>query len=170
MTEYRVVVKKVSDVRGLGIREKVAGPAGIGELLGDGFAGLSRVGAMVTGAPVAVYHDPEFSPESIDLELVYPVPAWVKGPLATPGGRALEQRTVPGGEVAAIVYTGPYGTIGEAYQMLADWIGEYGYRVSGPPRELYLRLPTDPGAPVTEVRQPVERVADQPPLLGGYSS
>ena len=48
--------------------------------------------------------------------------------------------------------------IGESYRFLGDWMGEYGYRASGPPRELYLSLPTDGGAPVTEVRQPVERV------------
>jgi hypothetical protein len=41
--------------------------------------------------------------------------------------------------------------------MLADWMGEYGYRASGPPCELYLSLPTDPGLPRTEVRFPVER-------------
>jgi effector-binding domain-containing protein len=158
MAEYRVVVKKVSDVGGLGVREKLDGPAKIGELLCDGFAGLAKVGAVVSGAPVAVYHDPEFCADRIDVEIVFPVPAWVKGPLATPGGRTLKPRTVPGGEVAVVLHVGLYETIGESYQFLADWMGEYGYRVGGPPRELYLNLPTDPGAPVTEVRLPVERV------------
>jgi effector-binding domain-containing protein len=158
MAEYQVMVKKVPDVGGLGVREKVDGPARIGELVADGFAGLAKVGAMVNGAPVAVYHDPEFSAECIDVEMVFPVPPWVKGPLTTPGGRTLEPRTVPGGEVAIIVHVGSYRTIGESYQILTDWMGEYGYRTSGPSRELYLSLPTDPSTPVTEVRQPVERV------------
>ena len=157
MPEYQVVVKRVPDIRGLGVREKVAGPAGIGDLISDGCAGLSKVGAMITEAPVAVYHDPEFCPESIDLEMVYPVPAWVKGPVATPGGRSLEPRIVPGGEVVAIVHTGPYAAICESYQVLADWIGEYGYRVSGPPREVYVSLLPDSGPPVTEIRFPVEK-------------
>jgi len=158
MAEYQVVVKKVPDVGGLGVREKVDGPARIGELIADGFAGLARLGAMVDGAPVAVYHDPEFRAECIDIEMVFPVPAWVKGPLTTPGGRVLEPRTVPGGEAAVIVHVGSYQTIGESYRFLTDWMGEYGYRASGPPRELYRSLPTDPSAPVTEVRQPVKRV------------
>jgi effector-binding domain-containing protein len=158
MPERKVVVKTVPDIRGLGAREKVAGPAGIGEVIADGFAGLSRAGAMVAGAPVAVYHDPEFCPELIDVEVVFPVPAWVKGPVATPGGRTLEPRTVPGGEVAAVVHVGSFAAICDSYAILADWVGEYGYRVAGPPRELYLSLLEDPNAPVTEVRLPVERL------------
>ena len=150
-------MKTVPEVRGLGMREKVAGPPGIAQFIGDGFAGLGMVGATPAGAPLVVYHDPEFSPESIDTEIVYPVAAGVTGPLSTPGGRTLEPRTVSGGEVAVIVHVGPYETLGEAYQALAGWIGQHGYRVSGPPREIYLSSPQDPGPPVTEIRFPVEK-------------
>jgi AraC family transcriptional regulator len=66
-------------------------------------------------------------------------------------------RTVPGGEAAVLVHVGPYETLGEAYQALAEWIGGHGYRVSGPPQEIYLTSPQDPGPPVTEIRMPVER-------------
>jgi len=157
MPEQEVVVKQLPETRGLGLREKVAGPPGIAELFGDGFAGLGAAGVMLAGPPVSVYHDPEFSPESIDIELVYPVPAGVSGPLPTPAGRTLEWRTVCGGEAAVIVHVGPYETLGESYQALADWIGQHGYRVAGPPRELYLSSPMDPGPPVTEIRFPVEK-------------
>ena len=155
MPEQEVVVKQVPEVRGLGMREKVAGPAGIGVFFRDGFAGLGMAGAALAGPPVAVYHDPEFSAESVDIEWVYPVPPGVKGPVTTPAGRTLEPRTVPGGEAAVIVHVGPYETLGESYQALADWIGQHGYRMSGPPREIYLSSPTDPGPPVTEIRFPV---------------
>jgi len=158
MPEPKVTVRTVPETHGLGVREKVAGPAGIGELLSDGFAGLHRVGAMVAGAPVAVYHDPEFHPERIDVEVVFPVSAWVKGPVATPGGRRLEPRTVPGGRVASVRHVGGFATISDSYEALAGWVGEYGFRVSGPPRELYLNLLADPEPAVTEVRVPVERV------------
>lgn len=158
MPEQSVVLKAVPEIRGLGVRERVTGPAGIGEVLSDGFAGLGSAGVMVDGAPMAVYHDPEFRAESIDLEVVYPVPAWVKGPVPTPGSRVLELRVVPGGEVVSIRHVGPYETIGESYRVLDDWIGEYGYRVVGPPSELYLSLPTDPGPPVTEIRLPVHKI------------
>jgi len=158
MPEPRVTVRTVPETHGLGVREKVTGPAGIGEVLADGFAGLQRVGAMVVGAPVAVYHDSEFRPERIDVEVVFPVSAWVKGPVATPGGRALESRTVPGGRVACTSHVGGLASISDAYETLAAWVEEYGYRVSGPPRELYLSLLADPEPALTEVRLPVERV------------
>lgn len=157
MPEQEVVVKAAEAMHGLGVREKVAGPPGIAELFGDGFAGLGMAGVALAGPPVTVYHDPEFSPESIDVELVYPVTPGAKAPVATPGGRTLEARTVPGGEVAVLIHVGPYETLGESYQALANWIGEHGYRVSGPPREIYLSSPMDPGPPVTEIRMPVEK-------------
>ena len=157
MPEQEVVVKAVPEVRGLGMREKVAGPPGIGEFLGDGFAGLGMAGVMLAGPPLTVYHDPEFSPESIDVEMVCPVPPGVKGPLPTPAGRTLEPRSVPGGEAAVLVHVGPYDTVGDAYQTLAGWIGQHGYHTSGPPCEIYLTAPTDPGPPVTEIRWPVEK-------------
>jgi len=158
MPGEKVRLRTVPETQGLGVREKVPGPAGIGELLADGFAGLQRAGAMVGSAPVAVYHDPEFHPECIDVEVVFPVSAWVKGPVATPGGRALAPRTVPGGKVASVRHVGGFATISDSYEALAGWVGEYGFRVSGPPRELYLSLLADPEPAVTEVRVPVERV------------
>ena len=157
MPEQEVVVKSVPEVRGLGMRAKVAGPPGIAEFLGDGFAGLGMAGVALAGPPMVVYHDPEFSPESIDTEIVCPVAPGVKGPLATPAGRTLEPRTVPGGEVAVIVHVGPYEALGESYQTLADWMSQHGYRGSGPPQEIYLSWPMEPGPPVTEIRFPVEK-------------
>ena len=158
MPGEKVTLRTVPDTHGLGVREKVPGPAAIGEVLSDGFAGLQRVGAMVAGAPVAVYHDPQFRPECIDVEVVFPVSAWVKGPVTTPRGRTLAPRTVPGGRVACAAHLGGFSSISEAYETLAAWVEEYGYRVSGPPRELYLSLLADPEPALTEVRLPVERV------------
>jgi DNA-binding transcriptional MerR regulator/effector-binding domain-containing protein len=157
MPEQEVVVRAFPEGRGLGMREKVTGTAGIAEFLGDGFAGLGRAGVVPSGPPLTIYHDPEFIPESIDVELVCPVPPGVSGPMATPRGRRLEMRSVPGGEAAVLVHVGPYETLGEAYQALAEWIGRHGYRVSGPPQEIYLTSPQDPGPPVTEIRFPVAR-------------
>jgi len=157
MPEQEVVVKRVEAIHGLGMREKVAGPPGIGQLIGDGFAGLGAAGVAIAGPLAAVYHNPEFFPESVDMELIFPVPPGRKGPVVTPAGHTLEPRTIPGGEAAVIVHVGPYETVAESYQALAGWIGEHGYRVSGPPCELYLSSPMDPGPPVTEVRMPVEK-------------
>ena len=158
MPEQEVVVKVVPEVRGLGMRAKVAGPPGIAEFFGDGFAALGMAGVTLAGPPLSVYHDPEFSPDSIDVELVCPVAPGVKGPLPTPAGRTLEPRTVPGGEVAVIVHVGPFddggrGLPGPGGLDRAARLPDERAAV----REIYLTAPTDPGPPVTEIRWPVEK-------------
>lgn len=157
MPEQEVVMKMIPEVRGLSVRAKVAGAAALKEFFGDGFAGLGMAGLTPAGPPFTVYHDPEFTAEAIDVELICPVGPGVTGPVLTPAGRRLEMRTVPGGEAAVLVHVGPYDTIGEAYQALAGWIGGHGYQVAGPPSEVYLTSPQDPGPPVTEIRFPVTK-------------
>ncbi len=154
MPEQEVIVKHVEPVRGFGIRERVPGTQGISQLIGDVFAGVMEQGLEFTGAPVTVYHDPEFTSESIDVEIVCPV-AERSSPVRTPAGRVLEERALPGGDAAVIVHVGPYDTIGESYQALATWVGEHGFRIAGPPHEIYLTGPDEPGPPVTEIRIPV---------------
>ena len=44
-----------------------------------------------------------------------------------------------------MVHTGPFSTIGQAYDAIAKWISENGYHVVGPSRELNLRPPEPPG-------------------------
>jgi DNA-binding transcriptional MerR regulator/predicted transcriptional regulator YdeE len=154
MPEQEVIVKHVERVGGIGVREKVPGPPGISQLIGDVVAGAMERGMEFTGAPVTVYHDPEFDPASIDVEIVVPV-AESGSPVPTPAGRLLREREVPGGEVAVIIHVGPYETISESYQALAAWVEEHGFRIAGPPHEIYLTGPDEPGPPVTEVRIPV---------------
>jgi len=156
MPEQEVVVKQVPELQGLGMRDRVAGPPGIGQFFGDGFAALGMAGVMLAGPPVTVYHDPEFLPRVDRRRGGVPGAAGVKGPLPTPAGRALEPRTVPGGEVAVLVHVGPYepwrGVPGAA-----GWIGQHGYGVSGRRARSTLSSPQDPGPPVTEIRMPVEK-------------
>lgn len=156
MPEQEVIVKHVEPVSGIGVREKVPGPPGISLLIGDVFAGAMERGVEFTGAPLTVYHDPEFDPASIDVEIVIPA-AESSTPVRTPAGRLLEERAVPGGNVAVIVHVGPYETVGESYQALATWVDEHGFRIAGPPHEIYLTGPDEPGPPVTEIRVPVEQ-------------
>mgnify|MGYP001111172959 CR=1 FL=1 len=158
MPAYEVTVRMFPETLGLSVRETVAGPAEIPPFLGDGFAALGMAGVSLSGPPLVVYHALEASPAAIDLELVCPAAPEVAGPLLTPGGRSLTRCVLPAGEAATLTHVGPYDALGEAYQALEAWIAAHGYRVSGPPQEIYMTGPTDPGPPVTEVRFPVARV------------
>jgi len=155
MPEREVVDKQVAPVRGVAMREVLATIEEIGPFIGDGFAGLGMAGIAPAGPPAAIYHDPEFTGEQVDVEIFLPVPPEVSGPLRTPAGRTLQERVLEGGDVVALVHAALYEEIGEAYQALGAAIAERGLRVAGPPRELYLTGPDEPGPPVTEIRFPV---------------
>lgn len=156
MPDAEVVVKKVDSIKGLAMREVMPTIGDIGGLIGDGFAGVGMAGLAFTGPPLAIYHDKEYTGESVDTEFVYVV-ADTGTPVQTPAGRTLAERVVEGGEVASIVHSGPYETLGDTYQIIAAWIDEHGYRVSGPVQEIYLSDPNDPGPNITEIRMPVEK-------------
>jgi effector-binding domain-containing protein len=70
---------------------------------------------------------------------------------------------LPGfGTVACLVHSGPFTTIGQAYDALAQWISQHGYRIAGPAREMNLRIaepPNNQNDPntVTEIQLPVEQ-------------
>jgi DNA-binding transcriptional MerR regulator len=155
MPEYEVVLKEMEDQHVLALRETVHEPGHIGMMIGDGFSALIPAGIMPQGACFALYHDAEFQPENIDVEIAYPVaPGVTEGPV-TPAGRSFTAREVPGGSMAVTAHHGPYDTIDRAYAALATWIETNHCTIAGPPQEVYLTAPDDPSGPVTEIRFPV---------------
>lgn len=149
MPEQEIVVKRVDPVRGVGCRDRL--PIGeIGDFIGDVMAGAMMNGFTPAGPPMAVYHDPEFDPDAVDITFVVPAAGEPRG--ATAAGRTLEAVSVPGGEVAVVIHVGPYDRLHEAYQALGAWIAAEGRAGAGPACEIYLTRPDEPGEPVTEIR------------------
>jgi effector-binding domain-containing protein len=155
MSAEKVVLTSVEAVHGIGVRERVAGPPAIPGLFQDVLAGVLGSGREIVAAPIAVCHDPDITPDSVDIEVVVPVEGPPGGPLTTPADGVLTEAAVPGGEAAVLVHAGPYDTLRESYRVLADWVTGHGYRPAGPPQEIYLTGPDEPGPPVTELRMPV---------------
>jgi effector-binding domain-containing protein len=64
--------------------------------------------------------------------------------------------------MASTIHTGPFTGFASAYADLLKWIDANGYRINGPDRQIYLRLPekgqrrSDPNA-ITEMQVPVIR-------------
>ncbi|MEN8705273.1 MAG: GyrI-like domain-containing protein [Nocardioides marinisabuli] len=56
-------------------------------------------------------------------------------------GEAVHDLLLPGGEVAQVLHTGPYDTLGETYAALEAWMREQGLAPAGPPWESYLSDP-----------------------------
>ncbi|MGU7784103.1 AraC family transcriptional regulator [Burkholderia sp. PU8-34] len=71
----------------------------------------------------------------------------------------VERVTVPGGEYAVLLHTGPYADLKAAYQWLyGDWLRHSGREAAdAPPFELYLNTPMDaaPAELRTEIYLPL---------------
>jgi DNA-binding transcriptional MerR regulator len=158
MSRYDVVIKKVEPLRVAAVRGVVPTPPDQRSLWDELVGYLQQKNARMIGPPMALYHDPEFRERDWDIEVVMPL----EGELAP--GQRVQVYDLPGAEkMACVVHTGPFATIGEAYDALARWIDQNGYQIVGPGRELNLRLPDtlgdqhDPNT-VNELQYPVEKM------------
>jgi effector-binding domain-containing protein len=136
-----ITLKDLPAMEVVGIRRRIPTRL-IGALITEA-AQLLRSQPM--GPTMCLYHDPVMDPNAIDVEAVFPVAV---------GGT----RTLPPVKVVAVTHTGPYETVGQAYQALFAWLNEQGHQLAGPARELYLVGPDSgklPAEYVTEVQLPI---------------
>jgi len=157
MSDRDIVVKTIEPYHVMCTREVVPEPPGVATMLMDAFAALGSAGIAPMGPPFTRYHDEEFTPTDIDVEVAIPVMAHVAEELATPGGRTLRPLDIPGGEMAVVLHDGPFETLDETYTAIGTWIAESGYHIAGPPQAAYLREPTDEAPPLTEIRFPIAK-------------
>ncbi len=84
--------------------------------------------------------------------LGYPVPA------GTSTEPPFELITLPGGLMASVAVSGPWGKDPTArWSQLLAWLGRHGYVAVGPPIEVWSGDETHPEAQVTEMRIAVAR-------------
>lgn len=156
MSNYDVVLKKVDPQLAAAVRDVIPTYSQVGQLFGEIFAYLGQHGVSPSGPALAIYYDPEYRERDADVEAAVPVGVHL------PGGDRVKVRELPGVEaMACVVHRGGYDGLGQAYSALMSWIEANGYRIAGPNREVYLRGAgpnVDPGAYVTEVQFPVEKV------------
>ena len=157
MSKYDVVIKKIDPVTVAAVRGVVPTPPDQRVLWDELMGFLQGYNDRMIGPPQAIYHDGEFKERDWDIEVCMPITRAM-----TPTER-VQVYDLPGYEkMACVVHSGPFATIGEAYDALAKWIGQNGYQIVGPGRELNLRLPDrlgdqhDPNT-VNEIQFPVEK-------------
>ncbi len=157
MSRYDVVIKKSDGGPVASVRRVVPTPPDQRVLWDELMDFLDEHKARVSGQPMALYHDPDFKERDWDIEVVLPIAEEI------PGSGDVQVYRMPAVEkLACVVHTGPFATIGEAYDALAKWIDENGYHIVGPGRELNLRLPeprgnqNDPNT-VNEIQFPIEK-------------
>jgi DNA-binding transcriptional MerR regulator len=167
MSATEITYKTVEPLTILSIREVVPSVEQMGPRISAAFGRLygfiDQAQARVAGAPLVLYHAHEqsggyeFHEEDIDTETAVVVdPAGL--PAEVPAG--ITRRTLERTAAASAIHQGSYETIGQTYAAVSKWLEDSGYRISGPPREIYLRGP-ESGVPpqeyLTEIQYPVER-------------
>lgn len=119
---------------------KVINVKDAGQLINEVFEAVSQKEIEPVGAPLFIYHSPEYSPENYDMEFAIPVAE--TGP---------DTRTLTSVKAAKLYYAGNYQGLTEAYQQLGQWVEQQGFQVVGPPMELYLTDPNTTAADKNEV-------------------
>ena len=157
MSKYDVVIKKVEPIKVASVRGVVPTPPDQRSLWDELMGYLNQQGARMIGPPMAIYHDKEFKERDWDIEVSMPITDEI-----TPN-KSVKVHNLPAVEtMACVVHTGPFATIGEAYDAIAKWVDQNGYHIVGPGREINLRLPerlgdqNDPNT-VNEIQFPVEK-------------
>lgn len=117
----------------------------IGAALGEVMAAVGAV--PIVGPPFCRL---DMAGEEFELEVGFPVAEPIP-----PSGRVVPS-SLPGGEVATVLHTGPYDQVPPAYFAIEAWLGEHGLVSAGAPWEAYLDGPEVP-EPRTIVSWPCRR-------------
>ena len=158
MPAQEVVLKTIEAIDCLSVRQVVPSGEHVGFLLGESAAAAIGSGAELAGAPFVIFHDEEFKPADLDIEVVFPVRDATPQAIELESGGRLVAGRLPGIESAAcVLHLGPYEEFPETYAGLGRWLEANGYRMAGPVREVYLRPPGEEGGAITEIQFPVEK-------------
>ncbi len=157
MPEQEVVLKQTDAQYVLAIREIIPTPEHVGVLLGESYGAVMQRGIQPSAPPIAIFHDGEFKPADMDVEIGLPVAANTHTPIPLDGDRSLVLKELPAAAVASIIHQGPYDTLSASYTAIGQWIEANGYRITGASREVYLTDPDSESGPLTEIQFPVMR-------------
>ncbi|MDQ6695447.1 MAG: MerR family transcriptional regulator [Chloroflexota bacterium] len=159
MSEYDVVLKRVGPMRVAILRDTVPNmdqvTSTFNRLFDEVLAYVYRHGAKENAAPFDIWYDtPDQQPENMQVAVAIPTGSDL------PESDRVSVEELPGVEqMACVIHHGPFATLGQAYGSLFGWIGDNGYRVAGPNREIYLHYERegDQNQYVTELQIPVAR-------------
>ncbi|MDD5510159.1 MAG: MerR family transcriptional regulator [Dehalococcoidales bacterium] len=156
MPEYQVVIKELPSMKVASVRGTVPTYGDIPILWDKICPVFEKHMSIITGPPLAIYHDMEYREKDVDIEVAIPISTTI--PLPDP----IKVRDLPAeAKVASMIHRGPYEKLHEAYQAMMAWCEANGYELAGPDREVYLTGPNDTQDPVdylTELQQPVKKV------------
>lgn len=126
--KYTVTLERVDSQHIISVRRTIRMRENeVAPLVIEAFTRSVAKGAKPCGPLVSLFHDEEYNPEAVDMEVAVPV-----------ADASLADRVLPGAEAATTLHIGPWELVGEAYAALFAWVNENGYRAGGATREVYL--------------------------------
>lgn len=157
MSTYDVVLKQVEPLKVASLRGIVPAPPDQGTLWQELEEHLSKHNVRPEGPCLSLYHDDEYKEQDWDIEVCEPIQAELVE------SERVKVRQLPAIEtMACLLHQGPLVTISEAYDAIMKWIGENGFLITGPAREVYLREAKNGNQEdlnaVTEIQFPVRKV------------
>jgi effector-binding domain-containing protein len=156
MPIYEIVLKKVDSIKAACLRDVIESYGSVGHLYGELFTALELNGMAPAGPPIAIFHDQEYRERDADVEAALPI---VHEGIFRHD--RVQIQTLPGMDMASLLYTGAYDDFTSVYQVLMGWIQQNRYQVAGPNREIYLHGPGEGISStdyMTEIQFPVKKV------------
>jgi DNA-binding transcriptional MerR regulator len=163
MPAYEVALKPVETVTVAAIRETVPAIEQMPERCSQMFDAVARwmqINGLPFGPSMTIYYNEGFTRENIETECSFIIPDSDAAKVATPDApiEVRQMSAIP--LVASTMVTDDFykkvDGLTPAYNALAKWIEENGYRISGPPREMFYGS-VDGGDLTAEVQFPVDR-------------
>jgi effector-binding domain-containing protein len=162
MPDYDVIVKRVEPIRAAILRDVVANMEVVhttfDNLFDEVYGYLSSHGGVPDGPALDLWLDsPGETPENMRVAVVAPTHSSI------PGSDRIKIEELPGvDQVASVVHSGPFATLGQAYGAMITWITDHGYTMTGPTREVYLQYERngDQNKYVTELQIPIEKATE----------
>jgi len=159
MADYDVIVKQIEQLRSAVIYDTVSSMETANSTFDRLFDEIleyvySNGGAMDNPCLDLWYDSPNDKPENMRVAVAVPTPSNI------PTNDRVKLEELPGvDQMASVVHSGPFATLGQAYSALLNWINDNGYQVAGPTREIYLQYERtgDPNKWVTEIQMPVTK-------------
>ncbi len=147
LDQITITTKEISDRRIFSIRERI-NVEQFGSYLGKLFSAVSAQNLTILGAPMSIYHSPDFNPEEFDVELAVPVLEEGEG-----------TRILTGGLCAVGTLKGAYDGLPSVYAKLGEWLEESQYLLADSPYEVYVTDPAKVPAEeyVTEIYFPLKK-------------
>ncbi|OPY26747.1 MAG: DNA-binding transcriptional regulator CueR [Methanocella sp. PtaU1.Bin125] len=163
MTSTEPVIKEIPEVRvisrrGTGAPQEVI-PGLIGAVMQQIFSPANQRGNVNINGPITLLFRHETltkTPEEggmahMEFEIAVPVVGRIS---VEPG---FDVKSLPGGKMVTLIYTGPYHEVGGAYTKAIDFVGRQGLQMNGLCREMYLNNPQEVPEDklMTEIQIPV---------------